>query len=487
MMIKARTRAAPAAVVIAAFAGALAALAGGYWDDAWHTERGRDAFLIAPHVAIYAGIALAGAALSFWLLLATRRAGLRAALGHGPLALALLSVGVTLTSGPIDGAWHEAFGRDAVIWSPPHMLGIIGTMGLGAALLIELAPRREWWGRPAAVGAGALVLTSAAFATVEYDTDVPQFDVAFYLPVLAFGSALAFVLVRAALDGRWSATAVAGAHLTFVGCASLLLVAFTEFAAPGLPLLVPAAAVLDLGRRRRVSAPLLAAGYVIVLHVAYLAVRNGAGGGVEFGAADVVASLAMSYAAVLLAFVIGGRLGLRSPRTAALAAVVPVLLLAAPAAIAHDPGQGTEAGSVSLVVTAQQRRVTVEARTPAQLCADAMPVAVVARRAGTAIRARLTARNGCTARGALEVPTDGRWFVYAEFRRRGETIESWLPVIAGRSRSRIADPSRYAYVAGEQSSRALEVVGGAVLYAAILAYLLATSLIVRRSVAVTPG
>lgn len=35
------------------------ALFGVYWDDAWHTDRGRDDLLSAPHLALYAGVAIA--------------------------------------------------------------------------------------------------------------------------------------------------------------------------------------------------------------------------------------------------------------------------------------------------------------------------------------------------------------------------------------------------------------------------------------------
>ena len=76
----------PPALVALVFAGAAAALAGGYWDDAWHTERGRDEFFIAPHIAIYAGIAVAGARSSLWALLVARRAGRSAVWSHRPLA-----------------------------------------------------------------------------------------------------------------------------------------------------------------------------------------------------------------------------------------------------------------------------------------------------------------------------------------------------------------------------------------------------------------
>jgi hypothetical protein len=208
MVVQATTRShAPLAVVLVALAGGTAALAGGYWDDAWHTERGRDEFLIAPHVAIYLGVALAGGALTVWAVRAAGREGLSAVWRHRPLALALVSVAVTLASGPIDNAWHIAFGRDAVLWSPPHMLGIAGTLGLAAALVAELGRRPERWAQPLAFAAGALLVASAAFPTAEYETDVPQFGEVFYLPALAFGTSVALTLVRTAFEARWAATA----------------------------------------------------------------------------------------------------------------------------------------------------------------------------------------------------------------------------------------------------------------------------------------
>lgn len=75
--------------------------------------------------AIYAGIAMAGGSVDA-LGAADCTHGTAAIWRHKPLALALalLSVAVTLASGPIDNAWHIAFGRDSVIWSAPHILGI---------------------------------------------------------------------------------------------------------------------------------------------------------------------------------------------------------------------------------------------------------------------------------------------------------------------------------------------------------------------------
>lgn len=29
-----------------------------YWDDSWHTDKGRDEFAIPPHLLLYGGVAL---------------------------------------------------------------------------------------------------------------------------------------------------------------------------------------------------------------------------------------------------------------------------------------------------------------------------------------------------------------------------------------------------------------------------------------------
>ena len=485
---------APLPLLALAFAGAMSALAGGYWDDAWHTERGRDEFFIAPHIAIYAGIAVAGAALSGWALLAMRRDGARAVWQHRPLALALVSVTATLLSGPIDNAWHEAFGRDAVIWSPPHMLGIAGTLGLGAAILTELAGRREPWARPLTVVAGALVLASAGFATVEYDTDVPQFDEAFYLPVLGLSGGLGLLLVRAAADARWAATAAAVVHMAFIGLVAAFL-SLVDFPPPALPLLVPAAAVVDLARARGWSPAVAGTLFAAALHAAYVPVRNWVGEGVFLDAADVAVGGALTVVAATLVFWLaavardGRRALLPGPAAGVVAAVLSVAIAtgaAAETARAHDPGQGEEAGTLALRVSADGSRVALDARLPSSVCGPTIPVAVLARRAGRTVRGTL-AKSGCRLDGALAVPDRGRWFVYAEMRRDGRRLESWLPISVTDGRTAHFEAARYAYRPAERSSSLVKVLGGILLYAAMAALVVTTFVLVSAPGESPPG
>jgi hypothetical protein len=76
-------------------------------------------------------MATIGAVVAAWGLLVLRRShSLAAVLRQPPLLLAAAGGTVTLAALPIDTAWHAAFGRDAVLWSPPHMLAIFGSLAL---------------------------------------------------------------------------------------------------------------------------------------------------------------------------------------------------------------------------------------------------------------------------------------------------------------------------------------------------------------------
>ena len=471
--------------MLVVFAAGMTALAGGYWDDAWHTERGRDAFLIAPHIAIYAGIAAAGASLVLWALLTARAHGAATMWGHKPLVLGLLSVGVTLASGPIDNAWHAAFGRDAVIWSPPHLLGIAGTLALGAAVLAELAGRPERWARALTPVAGALVLASAGFTTAEYDTDVPQFDVMFYLPVLGLAAGIGLTLVRIAADQRWAATVTALLHLAFVAGVGGLL-RLVDFPPPALPLLILPALVVDLAYARRWPPALTAALYASALHIAYVPVRNVLGDGVRFEAGDVAAGLALTWAGAFLIFRLTAERGdagppaRRAPLAGAGVAGLLLLLALAPAAFAHDPGQGVDAGTVALRVTVDRDRAALTAELPAEACTSTEPRGLVARRGGMTLRAPL-AKRGCRLQGGLVLPERGRWFIYAQMLRDGRPVESWLPVDAGSGRRTVSDDARYAYFPPRASSSEIKVISGVLLYGAMLALLYATLRLVQTS------
>ncbi len=135
----------------AALWGMLAAkICGGWgvtWDIQWHVRIGRDSFWIPPHVLTYAAVA-ALVALSLRTLaretLLTRRGrstpgSLRVfgLVGTRGTHLAWWGGAIIVLAAPVDDLWHRLFGLDVTLWSPPHLLGLLGSQvnSVGCLLL----------------------------------------------------------------------------------------------------------------------------------------------------------------------------------------------------------------------------------------------------------------------------------------------------------------------------------------------------------------
>lgn len=460
----------PTWLVIAAAAGATVALFGGFWDDAYHTERGRDGFFIAPHLLIYGGIAAVGGALVLRLVQVARGQGVAAIAHNRALLLAAVSVAATMASGPIDNVWHLAFGRDAVLWSPPHMLGIVGTLALGAALLHEIAERTTLH-----AVVGGLVLAAAVFPVAEYDTDVPQFASVWYLPAMTLGVAVAFAFTRLTSEDPWTRTRAAAVHLLFIGAVSAFLVA-EGFDAPGLMVLIVPALAVDVAERRRASPLRRAVVLVLALVLIYVPIRNWLGDGVQFSSADVLVGGALSLIAALA--VSRAAAGTAAPRLSRRLAgmTLPILLLIPATALAHDPGQGKDAGSAEMRVSADGDLLQISGRLPD--CKGLDSGSLVARRAGREKHSALRV-NGCGFAGSVRVDQRGRWFVYADLRSHGRTVESWLPVHAENGREVVSDPARFAYEPRRKGASTLKYAGGTVLYLAMLGLLAGCFVLLR--------
>ena len=117
------------------------------WDISWHRSIGRDTFWSPPHLAIYLGAVLAGLACGYQILTLTfghRRdtaATVRIWGFRGPLGAFISAWGgiAMLASAPFDNWWHNAYGLDVKILSPPHSVLALGLFGLELGALIFLA------------------------------------------------------------------------------------------------------------------------------------------------------------------------------------------------------------------------------------------------------------------------------------------------------------------------------------------------------------
>jgi hypothetical protein len=245
------------------------------WDISWHRSIGRDTFWTPAHLAIHFCGVLASAACAYLILHTTfvRDSPLRAASVRiwgfrGPLGAFLTAWGgiAMLTSAPFDNWWHNAYGLDVKILSPPHMLlaAGIGGVEIGALILIlgylNRAPQDQRERLLALfLYVGGMLLVTTMVLEMELTSRVVMHTAYFYR-VVATGTPLIFAVIARASRYRWAATTAAGIYMTFVALIGWILPLFpaepklgpvlfsvTQFIPPEFPLLliVPAFA-LDL-------------------------------------------------------------------------------------------------------------------------------------------------------------------------------------------------------------------------------------------------
>ena len=220
-----------AATVGTALYGLLIAGQGFYSDVAWHIALGRDDDLFtAPHTAIFTGLVMIlGAAVLGVVLASLARvdSGVRAGALRIPWSTIPLGLlGVAAVSGfPLDEVWHAQYGIDVTMWSPTHMLMILGASFTGIASWLVLAeagvaPRRSRWSTGVHVMAGWLTLQGLAASQGEFVFGVPQFQQLFHPILVCLAAGFALVAIRLVL-GPWFAFGTAG--VTFALEASGLL------------------------------------------------------------------------------------------------------------------------------------------------------------------------------------------------------------------------------------------------------------------------
>jgi hypothetical protein len=133
--------------IITGLLSATSIVVGLFWDIAWHRTIGRDSFWTPAHMAIYLGGVLGGAGSGYQVLKATFSADPSARARtvpmwgfRGPLGawVSIWGAIAMLTSAPFDDWWHNAYGLDVKIISPPHMVLAMGmiTLVIGARLQV---------------------------------------------------------------------------------------------------------------------------------------------------------------------------------------------------------------------------------------------------------------------------------------------------------------------------------------------------------------
>jgi hypothetical protein len=194
--------------------GLLVAGIGFYSDVSWHIALGRDKELFTPpHTEIVIGLVLLFAAAVVGATVASlkqldiglRWRGLRVPWSTIPLGL----LGASAVLGfPLDDLWHARYGIDVTMWSPTHMLMIVGASLSGLASWLVLAeagvtPRQSAWARGVHVVAAWLTLQGLVASQGEFSFGVPQFQ-QLYLPVLiCLAAGFAIVAGRLVMGPGW--------------------------------------------------------------------------------------------------------------------------------------------------------------------------------------------------------------------------------------------------------------------------------------------
>jgi hypothetical protein len=293
----------PLTVVLLSSAGIVAGI---LWDISWHKTVGRDTFWTAPHLLEQLGAIAAGVSCG-WLALHTTFAGsaseraesvrfwgFRAPLGAW---ITIWGTFVMITSAPFDNWWHNAYGLDVKIMSPPHMVLALGMIAvvLGGLLMVLAAQNRATDAREirtlarAFTFAGGLLVVMIATMISEYSSRPNDMHHPLFYQVA--GGAFPVLLVTLGRSGRlrFPATASAAVYMSIIVATMWILQLFpahaklapiytrvTHMVPPEFPLLlvVPAFAIdLLLRRVGRRHDWLLAAGLGLAFVSLLLAVQ----------------------------------------------------------------------------------------------------------------------------------------------------------------------------------------------------------------------
>ncbi|MGA8443224.1 MAG: hypothetical protein WB714_33740, partial [Candidatus Sulfotelmatobacter sp.] len=233
-----------------------------YWDISWHIGIGRDTFWTPAHVAIQFGAVLTGLSCAYLILRTTFAGdaesqeksvkiwGLR-----GPLGAFIAAWGgfCMLVSAPFDNWWHESYGLDVTILSPPHVVLLVGifVMGLGGLILttgqmnLSFGDSRGKSSR-LLLYSGSLLLGLLLMLGYEYIGDQTLMHSAIYYRVLGMIAPVVLVGIARSSGSRWAATTVASIYTGLWLAGNWILPLFPAHAKLG-PVFTPITHMVPLG------------------------------------------------------------------------------------------------------------------------------------------------------------------------------------------------------------------------------------------------
>ena len=209
-------------------------VAGLLWDISWHRTIGRDTFWSPPHLLEQIAAVIAGLSCGY-VALRTTFAGSPQARAtsvrfwrffQAPVGAWVCIWGtiMMITSAPFDDWWHNAYGLDVKILSPPHMVlagGMIGIqlgamlMALGAQNRTDREADRRRYAKVFAFAAGIVLVMSTILIQEEAAFGNSMHGSSFY-KVTAIVLPIFLVAFGRALRLRWPATTVAALYMGMI-------------------------------------------------------------------------------------------------------------------------------------------------------------------------------------------------------------------------------------------------------------------------------
>ncbi|WP_439580967.1 hypothetical protein [Dyadobacter bucti] len=208
------------------------------WDICWHLSIGRDGLLSPPHLVIYLGAVVSGLFSGYEILRKTFWGNnieksfsvkiwgfFYSSLGSLFCVWGALSM---LTSAPFDDWWHNTYGLDVTILSPPHTVLILGIIGIQFGAMISVIAIKNQAAYLVGTNAGQnkkrdqilfwLFALSAGFLLTIWYTLISeelgrmQSHRSSYYVFASAGFPILLMAVGKAVKHRWATTAVAGVY-----------------------------------------------------------------------------------------------------------------------------------------------------------------------------------------------------------------------------------------------------------------------------------
>ncbi len=199
------------------------------WDISWHTSIGRDGLFAPPHLVIYLGAVLSGLFSGFQVLKTSffspaeekSKAVKFWGIFYGSLGALFCIWGAIamLTSAPFDDWWHNTYGLDVTILSPPHTLLAVGMMMIqfGALIAVVASANHQESNQPKniynwlfAISAGLLLTTFFTLFSEFLGKHRMHNSLFYQIGSLLFP--LYLITVSRASNMKWAATSTAAVY-----------------------------------------------------------------------------------------------------------------------------------------------------------------------------------------------------------------------------------------------------------------------------------